>query len=270
MTPAMRSHGRLGLVAVLAASVTLLATPASGTFVCKNLSGEVQVHMQAAFDKVRLFLDSSNDLMLDVDGTNHDCGKTGDTTFLGVRVNGSSGADDVAIDIRPAGTQWPHNTYHAIQLGAGNDVLRVLGGTGADRVYANTLTSGGNAFQVVDTNGDGQPNVDLFSVNRIVINGQGGADQLGVRGSGYVGTQGFTLSASKLPLTLNGGGGNDDLSGGNKADVGNGGGGNDDLSGGKEDDILRGQEGDDDLDGDGGTDTCIGGPGSDTTTQCEN
>jgi Ca2+-binding RTX toxin-like protein len=144
----------------------------------------------------------------------------------------------------------------------------VLGRPGADRVYVNKLIQGPNTFDVIDTNGDGDPNVDLVDVERVEIRSFGGNDHIGV--SGYGSSLGpFTLGPARVPLTLKAAGGNDELTGGSKADTALGAGGKDDLSGGASNDVLRGGPGNDDLDGDAGNDTCVGGPGSDTTVQCE-
>jgi Ca2+-binding RTX toxin-like protein len=268
--PVQRFYSRAVVFsAVLAVAVGLLATPASATFVCKNLSGVVNVHMQPAFDKATMYLNASEALKLNVDGVIHDCGKTASQSFS-VQVNPSTGADNFGIDISRTGAFYPHDVFFDVNLGDGNDTMRVLGDSGSDRIYANTLTQGPNSFQVIDTNGDGNPNVDLTGVNRINLTSFGGNDHLGVSGSGYSQVLGpFTLTPVKLPLVMNAAGGKDELRGGTKGDTALGGGGNDDAKGGSGGDLLKGGSGDDRLDGDAGTDTCKGGPGSDTTVQCE-
>lgn len=257
------------LSAVLTVGVGMLTTPASATFVCKNLSGIVNVHMQPAFDKATMYLNANDVLKLNVDGVIHDCGKTAND-FFGVQVNPSAEADNFGIDLARTGAFYPHNVRFNVNLGAGSDTIRVLGDSGSDRIYANTLTQGPNSFQVIDTNGDGDPNVDLTGVNRINLTSFGGNDHLGVSGSGYSLVLGpFTLSPVKLPMVMNAAGGKDDLRGGAKGDTALGGGGNDNAKGGSGGDLLKGGSGEDHLDGDAGTDTCKGGPGSDTTVQCE-
>ena len=270
MGPVQRFSSRaLALSAVFTVGVGMLTTPASATFVCKNLSGVVNVHMQAAFDKATMYLNANDALKLNVDGVIHDCGKMAND-FFSVQVNPSSGADNFGIDISRTGAFFPHNVGFDVDLGQGSDTIRVLGDAGTDRIYANTLNSGGNSFQVIDTNGDGNPNVDLTGVNRINLMSFGGNDHLGVSGSGYPQVLGpFTLSPVKLPMVMNAAGGKDELRGGTKGDTALGGGGNDNAKGGSGGDLLKGGSGDDRLDGDAGTDTCKGGPGSDTTVQCE-
>jgi Ca2+-binding RTX toxin-like protein len=69
-----------------------------------------------------------------------------------------------------------------------------------------------------------------------------------------------------VPITLNGGGGNDFLAGGGGRSVLIGGNGNDTLWGSAGDDVLLGGEGDDDLFGGGGNDALVGGAGNDIVT----
>ncbi|HEY3392382.1 MAG TPA: hypothetical protein VGK58_06735, partial [Lacipirellulaceae bacterium] len=69
-----------------------------------------------------------------------------------------------------------------------------------------------------------------------------------------------------VPLTINGGDGNDFLAGGGGRSVLIGGNGNDILWGGAGDDVLLGGDGDDDLFGGGGNDALVGGTGNDIVT----
>jgi Ca2+-binding RTX toxin-like protein len=88
-------------------------------------------------------------------------------------------------------------------------------------------------------------------VTRIVVNGNDGADRIDATG----------LS---IPLTLNGGNGNDTLIGGNSNDLLNGGAGNDNLNGGNGNDTLLGGANDDLLTGGPGLDSMKGEDGNDT------
>ncbi len=69
-----------------------------------------------------------------------------------------------------------------------------------------------------------------------------------------------------VPLTIDGGAGNDFLAGGGGRSVLIGGLGNDTLWGGAGDDVLQGGDGDDDLFGGGGNDALVGGLGNDIVT----
>ena len=108
-------------------------------------------------------------------------------------------------------------------------------------------------------------------VVHLVVNGGGGDDRLDASGV-IPDPDGF----SGIPtITLNGGFGNDILTGSSFADTLNGNQGNDELNGGPGADILNGGQGNDELnggfgndtlDGGGGTDTFNGGKGHDTCT----
>jgi Ca2+-binding RTX toxin-like protein len=88
-------------------------------------------------------------------------------------------------------------------------------------------------------------------VSRIVVNGNDGSDRIDATG----------LS---IPLTMNGGNGDDTLIGGSGNDVLNGGAGNDNLDGGDGDDTLLGGIGNDVLTGGPGLDSMKGEDGNDT------
>lgn len=70
-------------------------------------------------------------------------------------------------------------------------------------------------------------------------------------------------TTTELPLTINGGAGNDVLSGAELDDVIDGGPGNDDIPAHAGNDTVTGGEGDDSLRGNDGNDTLDGGPGDD-------
>jgi Ca2+-binding RTX toxin-like protein len=120
----------------------------------------------------------------------------------------------------------------------------------------------------VDTNGQGNPNIEVINVQRVEIRSFGSNDQSGVSGSGFQAT-GFQFFPARLPLILKAGPGNDELTGGIKNDTEMAGPGNDELKGGKGPDTLKGQGGSDRLNGNAGSDTCNGGPGADTLIACE-
>jgi uncharacterized delta-60 repeat protein len=163
----------------------------------------------------------------------------------------------------------------AVLLGQGDEteivLARYLGGglsaprprlTFADGTLTITGTPGDDVVHLTRV-GDGHllfPGVDggttrafvAHDVRRIVMNGLGGDDLLDVSALG----QGdhFLTFPLPIPVTLDGGAGNDTLIGGF---------GNDVLHGGTGDDALDGREGNDTLFGHFGADTLHGGDGND-------
>jgi Ca2+-binding RTX toxin-like protein len=154
--------------------------------------------------------------------------------------------------------------------GAGNDTLD--GGAGADQLRggdgndtltidsSDTVVDGGNGIDTVNLTGNGMTFNLAFS-NIEIANGTGGNDQI----DGSVGTTG--------PLTLNGNGGSDTLTGGSSGDTINGGdgddslfgnGGADTINGGPGIDFINSGDGDDTIHGDSENDTIFAGDGVDT------
>jgi Ca2+-binding RTX toxin-like protein len=273
MRPTLRS-----LVFTLAvAALTLpVGLPVGATFAPCDYNGtnQVTVTLETLGSTATIYVASGDEIKLKIGTTVHDCGAatTANTSF--VIATGTPGADTFQIDQDGPGGSFPHNSkLWGINLGTGNDLVRILGRSGVDRVYVSMLVqSDGDKFDVIDTNGDGDPNIDIQGVERVSLRSFGGNDHIGVSGSGYAGPSvlgSFQLKPARLPLTLQSGPGGDELTGGKKNDTAVGGGGNDDAKGGAGNDLLKGGSGNDHLDGDAGTDTCKGGPGSDTSVQCE-
>jgi Ca2+-binding RTX toxin-like protein len=274
MRPALR---RFVLSAAALVLIPALESPVGATFAPCDYDGvnRVTVIIDPAVTKATIYVDTGDEIKLKTDATVHDCGAatTGNTSQI--LVNGSPANDIFQIDQDGPGGNFPHNgKLWGINLGTGsdNDLVRILGRPGVDRVYVNKLVNNTGSHDVIDTNGDGNPNIDLLGVERVSLTSFGGNDHLGVGGSGYAGPAAlgsFQLKPARLPLILQSGPGSDELRGGTKNDKLIGGGGHDDAKGGAGNDLLKGGSGNDDLDGDAGTDTCKGGPGSDTTVQCE-
>jgi Ca2+-binding RTX toxin-like protein len=270
----------LGSLRVARAAVPLVVgmfmggAPASATTApCAQTGAKVDVTIDEPVHSAMLFVDTGEELKLRVDSgisiITHDCGAATTANTNNVNVDGSVGQDIFEINQSGPGGSFPHTKFWDVTLGAGSDTVRVLGRPVVDRIYVNKLVSGGNTFDVIDTNGDGNPNIDLFNVQRVEIRSFGGNDQIGVSGSGYQTLGTFQLFPARLPLILKAGSGNDDLTGGIKNDVEAAGAGNDDLKGGQGSDLLKGQGGSDHMNGGPGSDTCLGGPGNDTAVQCE-
>ena len=186
-----------------------------------------------------------------------------------VKVNGTSGADKLAVDGK-------RDTI--IDAGAGDDVLTgggvghntLIGGDGDDKYTVKSIydtvveTAGGGHDQVtahVDhTLADNVEELKMVGEARYgagndldnKITGSAGDDEIhGLGGNDQIG---------------GGSDGNDRLFGGDGDDVVNGGVGNDTLSGDAGNDKLDGGDGDDSLTGGAGADTLQGGAGLDTMT----
>ena len=101
-----------------------------------------------------------------------------------------------------------------VSLGAGTDSVLVNGSNGADKYRFGTTGSDLNA----DLDGD---DLVLNSVEALTVNGAGGNDQLTAEGAKGTG------STLNIPVVLNGGNNNDKLTGGTQNDVLNGGDGKD-------------------------------------------
>ena len=160
--------------------------------------------------------------------------------------------------------------------GAGDDVLVWNKGDGTD------VDDGGDGADEVEVNGDvtlndaftarpdalvpgrvqfNRTNLVTFGINlsaeRLTVNGQGGEDTFAPDPTALTGLAGLTT------ITLNGGSGADQLTGGDGGDLINGGTGPDELSGGAGGDLVRGGDDADELAGDGGDDRLIGDRGTD-------
>ena len=143
--------------------------------------------------------------------------------------------------------------------GDGSDVSN--GDAGFDRVEINGSPTAGDAFTVrpngaraaIDRTNLVPFTVD-FTAEALTVNGGGGDDQLTV-----------SPGLPGLLVTADGGSGNDSLTGAEEADSLVGGAGNDTLNGGGGSDLLDGQEGDDRLLArDGHGDLVRGGTGNDS------
>jgi Ca2+-binding RTX toxin-like protein len=186
------------------------------------------------------------DLLTGGDGNDKLDGDSGDD-----RVVGDRGTDTLSGGDGDDALVWNN--------GDGSDVMN--GDAGADAVEINgALTAGDiftaapNAGRVLFTRTNLVPFTVDFSAEALAVNAGGGDDQ-------------FTVSPGLPGLLVNvdGGSGNDSLTGAEEADSLVGGAGNDTLTGGGGSDLLDGQDGDDRLlarDGEG--DLVRGGTGNDS------
>jgi Ca2+-binding RTX toxin-like protein len=133
-------------------------------------------------------------------------------------------------------------------------IITVTGTAGNDKiVLSNVAAFGNNSRSTIGVNGV-KTNVDAAHDAILVVDGLGGDDQISM--PTLSGTNGFVLYGS---ATLDGGAGNDVITGANRADVLIGGAGRDVLDGGAGNDQLRA------LDGE--ADVLHGGPGTDSTSK---
>jgi Ca2+-binding RTX toxin-like protein len=120
--------------------------------------------------------------------------------------------------------------------------ITVTGTASSDKiVLSNVAAFGNNSRSTIGVNGV-KTNVDATHDAILVVNGLGGDDQLSM--PTLSGTNGFVLYGS---ATLDGGAGNDDITGANRADVLIGGAGKDVLDGGAGNDQLRALDGEADV-----------------------
>jgi len=156
--------------------------------------------------------------------------------------------------------------------GAGSDTQQVNGAPNA----GDTFTVGTSGNQVVFNRTNLGPfQLNLLNVETLEVNGQGGDDTLTIGSTtgtsltsivfnGGAGNDTLEGASATVPITADGGEGNDRLRGGQANDVLSGGPGRDDLFGGAGNDELRGGAGRDNLTGGNGNDLLIGGGGGDT------
>jgi serralysin len=230
----------------------------------------------------------------------------------GVLITGTSGADRIDATHAPRGQPFPTLHSDTIYGMAGNDVIRGLaghdaldGGVGNDTLYGedgnDTLTGGAGTDKFYGGNGD-----DVFVVSGAndtsdLFDGAAGTDTIAVTGAGSVSRASFNAATSSIEVWqgngqavlgnssnnvfdfsglesvtglafVDGGSGNDritgagfadDLRGNSGKDILNGGDGNDTLSGGTDSDTLNGGANDDIIIGGAGKDLMTGAAGAD-------
>jgi Ca2+-binding RTX toxin-like protein len=181
-----------------------------------------------------------------------------------ITINGTPGADIITVS-NNAGTMVVSGLAAQIQVvngsvtndsivinGIGGDLVNVNGSNGADSM---TIVPNG-VYARVDASGFTTP-VNVTGALRLSVNGLGGPDVIG-------GANG--LAALNIPLTIDGGDGDDILNGGDGNDVIIGGIGNDFIDGNRGNDTILAGEGDDTIQWDpgDGSDTIEGQGGIDT------
>lgn len=208
----------------------------------------------------------------------------------------ANGTADVQVDARAftsgititelAGTGINNTTLRG---GAGNDVFAfsgsgltsadfISGGAGTDTIRLSNGTGAGTAVNAsVGTGISGIENITVLdastgtggggSVTLTIDAGTTGVSSLTISGADLDATEVFTVNANaatgSLTVSVEGGAGNDVITGTKNADTLNGNGGNDSLVGGSGNDTLSGGAGVDTLVGGAGADNLTGGTGND-------
>lgn len=238
----------IGLVVALAG--TLDATSSLATDSCAYDAQTQTVRIVfGAPDTTSLTLDTAGDIRV----SGQKCGAATITNTTAVRITGSAGND--TADLKLSGGAFPGIKFH-IDLGGGQDRLRIFGGHGADHVVI-----GSNGINL-DADNLLVPDALLAHTESVLINGDSGPDV--ISGNGGDGTG----RPTKIPLRLYGGGGNDTAIGGAANDVIEGNDNNDRLYGKTGSDIILGNKGDDYIDGGPGIDHCHPGIGTNQLVNC--
>jgi Ca2+-binding RTX toxin-like protein len=127
-----------------------------------------------------------------------------------------------------------------INLGGGTDAVRIRGTSGKDAMYMGSDNS-------IGFNTDAFKDITMAGVESVAVALASGDDIFSATNAASPTVTKGVSGSSSLPLTLSGGAGNDDITGGAGIDTLNGGLGNDSLSGGLAADILNGEAGDDTI-----------------------
>ncbi|MBM79627.1 MAG: hypothetical protein CMJ78_03410 [Planctomycetaceae bacterium] len=195
------------------------------------------------------------------DGTDDYQGITGADR---VEVRGGSGTDSFTVkqSIPQAGALLQISDGSAtITINADIPEVFVTGGAGADTLTVTNL----NKVTPIQLTVDGGPGDDAITaagadLGFTFLSLQGGSGNDTITGSDFT----DTISGGTGNDNLNGNGGNDVINGDAGDDVLSGGGGNDIITGGDDDDVLNGNNGDDVLNGGTGDDSIRGDDGNDT------
>ncbi|MGH2686919.1 MAG: hypothetical protein ACRDJP_15760 [Actinomycetota bacterium] len=246
------------LVALLFPTTSVSAGPPPDT--CQRTGGFLRIMLGGGRTGYLAVTESQAFLWL-LDGEEQDCdGATNDNISI-VSVEGTDANQTFLVDNSGPGGPFRREINWGVDLGAGIDAFQFRGTPQADLIYFGTWQQGNTIVDVVDTDGDGQPNMDINQVESMTRLPSGGNDRVSgsFRGTNR-GTEGTSMGPARLPLTLKGGPGKDKLTGGLEDDT---------LVGGSKNDTLKGGKGKDLLKGGGGDDRCAGGPGKDRERGCE-
>jgi trimeric autotransporter adhesin len=260
-----------------------------------NISGSKDVYIDNVLGNIKAINASALTGALDIDDTGSALvSVTGGSGNDYVRQNGNvivthdlgAGDDELGINLAATGSLFV--------LGAGNDEVYIddtgayviTGGSGNDTFYVNVLSdavligggdSGDELQFTADLDFSGQTNFSFSGFKTVNLNGmdidvtitnaQFGAQTFTLKGAGVgdsltivgkstadtINASGITLSDAAL--ILDGGDGNDTITGTAGADI---------IDGGAGDDVINGGAGNDDITGGAGADSIQGGAGNDT------
>jgi Ca2+-binding RTX toxin-like protein len=223
----------------------------------------------------------------------------------GVTITGTSSANTIDATHAPSGQSFSTPEHDTIYGMAGNDVIRGLAGNDAidggsenDTLYGDggndTLTGGSGTDRLYGDNGDDTLVISGSNDTSDIFDGGAGMDTIVVAGSGSLTRAGFNAAASSIEtwqgnsqavlgnssanvfdfsaltsvsglLYVDGGSGNDNITGSGFADDLRGNSGDDTLNGGYDNDILTGGAGTDQLYGGNGNDTLVISGSNDTS-----
>jgi Ca2+-binding RTX toxin-like protein len=263
-------------VGALAVPITT-ALPASAAAACSFSDGIVRVVLQSG-GAATISVGAGGEIL--VDSVQCDLATATDTN--GVEVRGRRGAEKVTLDLLdPPVSTAEHPVVVQAYLGAGTDVLAVVGSAGPDFVSIDdtgislssdpargpdVLPTGVETAVLSGAGGDDAlgvaPGASVVVAGRLIVRGGGDADRLagGPGRDGLVGNSGDDRVIGRGgPDRIVGGPGTDLLVGGSGRDVASGQDGSDSLVGGEDADRLAGGAGGDALAGGAGNDTVDGG-----------
>lgn len=143
-------------------------------------------------------------------------------------------------------------------IGQDGSVLVISEGTGSIRITGDELGFAAGAERIVINGNNGNDHITINDIddvgfNVIFVNGNNGHDTISAAGA----------NIGNVPLAIDGGTGNDTITGSTGGDTISGGDGDDLIDGAEGDDSIFGGDGDDDLDGGAGDDTVAGNFGVD-------
>ena len=205
----------------------------------------------------------------------------------GVTITGTSSANTIDATHAPSGQSFSTPEHDIIYGMAGNDVIHGLAGN-------DTLTGGSGTDKLYGGNGNDTLVISGSNDTSDIFDGGAGMDTIVVAGSGSLTRAGFNAAASSIEtwqgngqavlgnssanvfdfsalnsvsglLYVDGGSGNDNITGSDFADDLRGNSGNDTLNGGDGNDILTGGAGTDQLYGGNGDDTFVISGSNDTS-----
>lgn len=190
-------------------------------------------------------------------------GDSGSQTLSGLQLNDASFSSHPFWDVAlgdGADQLWETNANDGVDMGAGDDLVFLyvngaantfmsLGAGTADRIVVNgsngadtlTATSTNATMTVTNTNATGPSTSFGTGVERLDVYGYGGNDTINAAG--------VTVASTTSYLLLDGGDGNDTITGSAKTDAIYGGAGTNHLNGGPANDQLWSQSDTDQLDG---------------------